>query len=299
MLRAGTIGRAMAVTACLALGACAQQGAEFSSLSDGSAAADEAGPGPGATPAKAADYWGKAFSKNPRDAKIALNYARSLKAMGEKPRALAVLQEASVFHGNDRNINAEYGKLALDLDQISVAQKLLEAADDPTHPDWKVISARGTALAKEGRYQDAIRFYERAMVLAPDQPSVLNNLALAYAMVGNADKAEPLLKRAATGSEHDPRVSQNLALVLGLQGKYDEAKLAAARDSSLDVASANVDYVRRMVKLDPKPMPKATPAAAKPKAVAQNEVVPPAKAAQREVPAASWGAQVATASTPW
>jgi Flp pilus assembly protein TadD len=290
----------MAITACLAVGACAQQGAEFSSLADGSAAADEAGPGPGATPAKAADYWGKAFSKNPRDAKIALNYARSLKALGEKQRALAVLQEATVFHGNDRNINAEYGKLALDLDQISVAQKLLEAADDPTHPDWKVISARGTALAKEGRYQDAIRFYERAMVLAPDQPSVLNNLALAYAMVGDAGKAEPLLKRAAANSEHDPRVSQNLALVLGLQGKYDEAKLAAARDSSPDVAASNVDYVRRMVKLDPKPMPKATPAAAKPNPVARNEVAPPApKAAEREVPAASWGAQVATASTPW
>lgn len=299
MFRAGIIGRTMAVAACLALGACAQQGGEIASLSDGSAV-DDAGPGPGATPAKAIEYWGKAFSKNPRNAKIALNYARSLKAMGDKQRALAVLQEASIFNGNDRNINAEYGRLALELDQIGVAQKLLEAADDPAHPDWKVISARGTALAKEGRYQDAIKFYERAIVLAPDQPSVLNNLALAYAMVGNADKAEPLLKRAANTGGHDPRVSQNLALVLSLQGKYDEAKLAAARDSSPDVAASNVDYVRRMVKLDPKPMPKAAPTAVTSKAVAQSETLPPVpKAAQREVPAATWGAQVATASTPW
>ncbi|HWB45841.1 MAG TPA: tetratricopeptide repeat protein [Hyphomicrobiaceae bacterium] len=301
MFRSGYVGRAMAVAACLALGACAQQGGEIASLSDETAAAaDLPGPGPGATPAKAAEYWGKAFAKNPRDSKIALNYARSLKAIGEKQRALAVLQEASIFHGTDRAINGEYGRLALDLDQISVAQKLLEAADDPTHPDWKIVSARGTALAKEGRYQDAIKFYERAIVLAPDQPSVLNNLALAYAMVGNADKAEPLLKRAAAVGGHDPRVSQNLALVLSLQGKYDEAKIAAARDATPEVAAANVDYVRKMVKLDPKPMPKMAPAPAlAPKAVAQHEPTPPAKAPEGHVPAASWGAQVAIANTPW
>ena len=78
-----------------------------------------------------------------------------------------------------------------------MAQKLLEQADDPANPDWKVISARGTVLAKQGLYRDAIPFYERALALAPDQPSVLNNLALAHAMEGNADKAEPLLKQAA------------------------------------------------------------------------------------------------------
>jgi hypothetical protein len=47
-------------------------------------------------------------------------------------------------------------------------------------------------------------------------------------------------------------VSQNLALVLGLQGKYDEAKVAAAQELSADKAADNVDYVRRMVKLEPK-----------------------------------------------
>ena len=90
-----------------------------------------------------------------------------------------------------------------------------------------MISARGTVLAKQSQYREAIAFYERALVLAPEQPSVLNNLALAYAMEGNADKAEPLLKRAAAAGGHEARVNQNLALVLGLQGKYDEAKVAA------------------------------------------------------------------------
>ena len=140
--------------------------------------------------------------------KSALSYARNLKAMGEKRQALAVLQQASLFHPGHRSLNSEYGRLALEFDQVSVAQRLLEQADDPTNPDWRVISARGTVLAKQGRYRDAIPLYERALALAPDQASVLNNLALAHAMEGHPDKAEPLLKRAPiagrTGHPREP-----------------------------------------------------------------------------------------------
>jgi Flp pilus assembly protein TadD len=203
---------------------------------------------------KATQYWGEAYAKNPRDAEAGYNYARNLKALGEKRQALAVLQQASMLNGNHRGINSEYGRLALEFDQVSLAQKLLARAEDPTHPDWRIISARGTILAKEGRYGDAIPLYERALALAPDQPSILNNLALAHAMDGEIDKAEPLLRRAANAGEGEPRISQNLALVLGLQGKYDEAKLTAAHTLPADKAAANVEFIHRLVQLDAKPM---------------------------------------------
>jgi Flp pilus assembly protein TadD len=238
--------------------------------------------------AKATEYWGKQFAKNTKDAQAALNYARNLKALGEKRQALAVLQQASMFHADNRGLNSEYGRLALELDQVSVAQKLLEQADDPTNPDWRVISARGTVLAKQGRYADALPFYERALVLAPDQASILNNLALAHAMEGHPDKAEPLLKRAASAAGRDARVSQNLALVLGLQGRYDEARLAAAATQSPDNAAANVDYVRRIVMLDPQPAPVPAPEATR---VAAKR--PDLRGPARDDAAAGWAPQVA------
>jgi Flp pilus assembly protein TadD len=264
-LRSGA-GALAVVAAGLVLGGCSQLGSLSSQLTANDATTPATGLA-GAAPAsaaadtrtelhKATEYWGKEFAKNPRDAKSGLSYARNLKALGEKRQALAVLQQVSVFHAGDRDVNAEYGRLALEFEQVSLAQKLLQAADDPANPDWKVISARGTALAKQGRYRDAIGFYERALVLAPDQASVLNNLALAHAMEGSPEKAEPLLRRAAgAAGGHQARVDQNLALVLGLQGKYDEAKVAAARDLPPENAAENVDYVRRMVKLDPKSTP--------------------------------------------
>ena len=203
---------------------------------------------------KATEYWGDAYAKNPRDLKIALSYARNLKAMGEKGRAMAVLQQASIFHGESRELAGEYGRLALDLDQVNIAKQLLAGADDPGHPDWRIVSARGTVLAKEGKYGEAIPFYERALSLAHDQPSLLSNLALAYAMNGEPARAAAMLRQASS-ADTSPRIRQNLALVLGLQGKYDEAKLVAARDLSADKASDNAAYLRQVVKLDPKDVP--------------------------------------------
>jgi Flp pilus assembly protein TadD len=201
---------------------------------------------------KATEYWGQEYSKNPRELDNALAYAKNLKALGQKAQALAVLQEASMLHGSDKRLASEYGRLALDLDQVSVAKQLLAVADDPVDPDWRVILARGTVLAKEGQYREAIAFYERARVLAPDHPSVMNNLALAYTMSGEPAKAEDLLRRAAATSGASTKVRQNLALVLGLQGKYDEATKVGSVELAQDQAQANADLLRKIVKLDAK-----------------------------------------------
>nr|HPG89336.1 tetratricopeptide repeat protein [Hyphomicrobium sp.] len=153
-------------------------------------------------------------------------------------------------------------RLALDLDQVNVAARMLEIADDPAKPDWKVISARGTVLAKQGEYKQAIPYYERALSLSPNQPSVLNNLAMAHAMGGDPKQAEELLRRAsATPTVDSARMKQNLALVLGLQGRYDEAKSVTAGSPTAIAGAQNVDIVRNIVKLDPKAAPVQQPTA--------------------------------------
>ena len=87
----------------------------------------------------------------------------------------------------------------------------------------------------------------------------MSNLALAYAMNGEPGKAESMLRQAAATATNSPRIRQNLALVLGLQGKYDEAKLVAARDIPMTNAAENADFLRQVVKLDPKSVPNSDP----------------------------------------
>ena len=246
------------LTASLMLGACAQDGNELqTSLFDGKskpqaeevAEAEQASAVPKTELEKATEYWGKKFREHPSNLEAALSYAKNLKAMGERQQALAVIQQASSVHGNDKKLASEYGRLALELDQISVAKQMLAIADDPASPDWRVISARGTVHAKEGKYAEAIPLYERALMLSQEQTSVMNNLAMAYAMAGEAGKAEDILRRIeAKGGNAKSR--QNLALVLGLQGKFDESKTVASQEMGANSAASDNDVLKRMVKVE-------------------------------------------------
>jgi len=250
------LGVIASLTASLMLGACSQspdllQDIALKTDSTGSTTGTDQ-PGPQTELQKATIYWGKEYAKKPTALQPALNYARNLKALGEKQKALAVLQQASMFHGTDQQLTSEYGRLALELNQINVAGQALAAADDPTRPDWRVISARGTVFAKQGKYGEAVPFYERALALAPDNPTIMNNLAMAHAMLGDPKKAEQILRQAVATPDATPKMRENLALVLGLQGRYDESKTVASRVMDSQTASSNTKYLRQMVKLDAK-----------------------------------------------
>lgn len=251
-------------TSALMLSACSQTTDLLPSgnflLADNAPTTTAASPGSGGENElqKATIYWGQEYSKKPADLPTALNYARNLKALGEKQKALTVLQQASAIHHNNPDLAGEYGRLALELDQISVANRLLSVADNPTKPDWRVISARGTVEAKQGKYKEAIGYYERALTLSNNQPSVLNNLAMAHAMNGEPQKAEELLRQASAGPNVDPKMKQNLALVLSLQGRYDEAKSFAVTPSGAAAVKSDTDLIRQIVRLEPKSMPAAT-----------------------------------------
>ena len=209
--------------ASLLLGACAQvNGPDLSLGSTGSGSTSLAKAGDNELN-QALNYWGRKYVKSPSDKMAALNYAKNLKAAGQSKQAFLILQQASVLHGNDREIASEYGRLALEADQVELAGKLLALADDRTSPDWRIVSGRGTALAKQGKYKESVALFERAHRLAPANPTVLNNLAMAHAGSGNLQKAESLLRQAAQNPMAKGKVSKNLALVLDLQGRKAES----------------------------------------------------------------------------
>jgi len=215
----------------IALSACAQiggpgQGASLD-LGLGQETSTSVADAGGDELSKAVVYWGQKFAREPDNKEAALSYAKNLKAAGQKEQAFQVLQQAAMVHGNDRDLASEYGRLALDMNQVDLAAKLLALADDPQKPDWRVVSARGAALARLGQYGDAVEMFQRANKLAPSNPTVLNNLAMAEAGNGNLKAAETLLRRAAETPMARDKVTSNLALVLNLQGRKAEAEAVA------------------------------------------------------------------------
>jgi Flp pilus assembly protein TadD len=194
-----------------------------------------------------ADVYGKQYRADPSNIDVALRYAQALRATGQRAQAVAVLERASIENPHDKAVLGAYGRALAEAGNYGQALEVLERAHTPDQPDWHILSAQGAVLDQMGRHADAQRYYLTALKIVPEEPSVLSNLGLSYALAKNLREAEAVLRRAAANPPIDPRVRQNLALVVGLQGRFAEAEAIARADLPPDEAAANVAYLRQML----------------------------------------------------
>ena len=191
--------------------------------------------------------YGAKYRADPSNLDVALHYARALRSTGQSAQAVAILQELSLQNPKNRIVLGEYGRALADTGQYEQALAMFDRAHTPEQPDWRILSAQGAVLDQMGRHQDAQRHYLTALKIAPNEPSVLSNLGLSYALSKDLKNAEATLRLAAAQNSANPRVRQNLALVVGLEGRFAEAEQIARADLSPDQAAANVAYLRRML----------------------------------------------------
>jgi Flp pilus assembly protein TadD len=194
-----------------------------------------------------AEAWGERYRANPRDATAAMNYAKALTATERRAQAVSVLEQATLQSPHNSALLGAYGRALAAVGRFDQAIEVLSRAHSPDKPDWRVLSAHGAVLDQMGRHQDAQRYYASALKIVPDEPTVLSNLGLSYALAKDLARAEETLRKANAQATSDPRVRQNLALVLGLQGRFAEAEGIARADLSPDQATANVAYLRQMI----------------------------------------------------
>ncbi|MBE7247967.1 MAG: tetratricopeptide repeat protein [Actinomycetospora chiangmaiensis] len=186
------------------------------------------------------------YNANPGDARTAMAYARALRATDQTSQASAVLQQAALRNPRDTVILGAYGKSLVEIGRFREAIDVLANAHTPAAPDWRILSAQGSASAQLGEQTRAQGFYEAALKIRPNEPSLLSNLGLSYALSRNLDQAEQTLRLAAEQPGADTRVRANLALVLGLKGRFADAETVLRRDMSPEEAAANVASLRKL-----------------------------------------------------
>jgi Flp pilus assembly protein TadD len=193
------------------------------------------------------EAWGERYRAQPHDPDTAINYAQALRAIGQRAQAVAVLEQASLHNPKHMALLGAYGRALADTGAYKQAMDVLNRAHTPEQPDWRILSVQGAVLDQMGRHDEAQRYYATALRIVPDEPAVLSNLGLSYALSKDLVRAESTLRRASTQSRVDPRVRQNLALVVGLQGRFREAESIAKADLPTEAAAANVAYLRQML----------------------------------------------------
>jgi Flp pilus assembly protein TadD len=188
-----------------------------------------------------------AYRASPRDPGAGIRYARALRVIGQRSQATAVLEQCAIHNPKDRAVLGAYGRALADNGNYAQALEVLGRAHSPDQPDWRILSVQGTALDQLGRHDEAQRYYASALRLVPDEPTVLSNLGLSYALAKDLKRAETTLRHAADVGGANAKVRQNLALVVGLQGRFEEAERIAQADLPPEEAAANVAYLRQML----------------------------------------------------
>jgi Flp pilus assembly protein TadD len=201
----------------------------------------------GGDPRRDVEAYGQQYRADPGNVDVAMRYAQALRRTGQRAQAVAVLEKASIQSPHNKAVLGAYGRALAEAGTYEQALQVLDRAHSPDQPDWHILSAQGAVLDQMGRHADAQRYYLTALKIAPEEPSILSNLGLSYALSKNLREAEATLRRAAAQNPVDARVRQNLALVVGLQGHFAEAENIARADLPPDEAAANATYLKQML----------------------------------------------------
>lgn len=110
-------------------------------------------------------------------------------------------------------------------------QKALQI--DPNYVE--ALNNLGIALAAEGRFDEAIENYHKALQINPDFPSTLNNLGIALAGRGQFDEAIENYRKAIQISPNYADALDNLGAALTVKGRFEEA----------------LEYYRQVLAIDP------------------------------------------------
>lgn len=197
--------------------------------------------------AQSVDSYGAAYERDPKNKAIAMQYASILRSNNLNEQAVAVMRKTAIIHPDDRDVLAAYGKALAGAGQFTAALDAIQRAQDPTRPDWRLVSAEGAIYDQTGRPEEARDLYQKALQMRPNEPSILSNIAISHLLVNDLPTAERYLREAVKQPTADSRVRQNLAMVVGLQGRFDEAMAIAQRELSPQQAQANVEYLRKIL----------------------------------------------------
>jgi len=113
----------------------------------------------------------------------------------------------------------------------------------------------GQSLHEQGKYRDSVEAYRESQRLRPDDPTVLNNLALSLANAGDYRGAEPLHRRAldisekTLGPDHPDTASSmnNRALLLKAKGDYAGAEPLYRRAFAIREKALGPDHPSRSI----------------------------------------------------
>lgn len=157
------------------------------------------------------------WEASPQDPEAGLKYASSLTGQERYSEASSVLEMTAMRFPNHKKVLAAYGKSLINTGNLQQASLILSNAHDSYSPDWTVLSAQGIISDQLGEHSRAIKFYEAALKISPDNPNIISNIGLSYLLTKDRKNAEKFLKQAADIPNSPQKVKDNYLLVQSIK----------------------------------------------------------------------------------
>ncbi len=193
-----------------------------------------------------AAFWSREYDLNPVDLEAAINLASTLRRLGNPRKSIEVAQTTRALYPRDVALMAELAAAHLADNNPKEALPIIDSALGQSPNKARLWSLKGAALDQFEQFTEARQHYARGLAIAPNDPGIIANVGLSFALEGDPKTAEIWLRRAANMPGASEAVRQNLSLVLGLQNKFDEAEKWAGRDLDTTATANNMSYIRTL-----------------------------------------------------
>jgi Flp pilus assembly protein TadD len=195
-------------------------------------------------PLARAAFWAREAELDPQDEQAAVGLSQALRALGSYDDAMGSISKFLM-------VKPDSFEGLMELARTHVARGKGFYAVDPARRaqalaprDWRPATLLAVAYEQAQRDDEARAAHEKALAMAPQNPTVLSNYGMFLAGHGEAARAESLLRTAAARPDATIQVRQNLALVLGLEGRLTEAEKLAREDLPPELVANNMAYLR-------------------------------------------------------
>lgn len=178
--------------------------------------------------AKSNEAFGKIRESSHLHASAQINIALNLQRMGKHSEAIALLDrigkkketayDAMVIKGDVLRSNMNLAE------SVAAYSQAIKQITEPDSKHWAVYFARGATYERMGKWDEAEKDLQQALVLQPDQPDVLNYLGYSWLTQGrNLEEAKSMIAKALSMKPHDPQIIDSMGWAFYIVGDYSRA----------------------------------------------------------------------------
>jgi tetratricopeptide (TPR) repeat protein len=150
--------------------------------------------------------------------------AQVLRDSGDYKGAYAVLSSALAAEPDSAELIYDVAMVAEKLDRLDEVESQLTRLIELKPDNAQALNALGyTLVDRTPRTAEGLKLIEKALTLAPEDPSILDSMGWAYFRMGNLGDSEKFLRRA-LADRPDPEIAAHLGEVLWAKGERDLAK---------------------------------------------------------------------------